>query len=102
MKHFYHFLYKLNLTIQYWGWAKYRYCEVLKKTFDNAKVATVDALDSCPTETIQRFCNQSWRFISAYRIGLTGKAAAWAIRKQKGHRTCLRRAMAHLDAILNP
>ncbi|KIJ94306.1 hypothetical protein K443DRAFT_57693, partial [Laccaria amethystina LaAM-08-1] len=31
------------------------------------------------------FINHSWRWMSAYRMGLTGDAAQWAVRKQKGH-----------------
>ncbi len=50
-----------------------------------AKEKAFEVLDACPTEVIQRFINQSWRFIDAYRNGLTGWAAAWVVRKQKGH-----------------
>ena len=39
--------------------------------------------------------------MEAYRIGLKEKAAAWAVRKQKGHRTVSQGAMMHLDAILS-
>ena len=38
--------------------------------------------------------------MSAYRMGLTGNAAQWAVRKQKGHRSVSRSAMMHLDAVL--
>jgi hypothetical protein len=38
-------------------------------------------------------------FMDAYRVPLSGKAAAWEVRKQKGHRTI---AMMHLDAVVNP
>ncbi|KAI9568516.1 hypothetical protein HD554DRAFT_2204973 [Boletus coccyginus] len=47
----------------YWGWCKYCYRE----------------LDACPTDIIHQFINQSWHFMSAYRLGLTGKAAEWAV-----------------------
>jgi hypothetical protein len=60
------------------------------------------ALDACPVDVIRKFINRSWRFMDAYRIPLSGKAAAWAVRKQKGHRTVSRTAMMHLDAVLNP
>ena len=73
------------MDLQYWGWAKYRYRQDSKKTFDDAKKAVVGALDSCPIEVIRRFINRAWRFMSAYRLGLKGKAAAWAVWKQKGH-----------------
>ena len=58
-------------------------------------------LDSCPVEVIRQFINRSWRWMSAYRMGLTGDAAQWAVRKQKGHRSVLRTVMMHLDAVLN-
>ena len=52
-----------------------------------AKTHTQEVLDACPTEVIQRFVNWSWRFVDAYKRGLTGEAAAWAVCKQKSHRT---------------
>ncbi|KAF9441615.1 hypothetical protein P691DRAFT_799222 [Macrolepiota fuliginosa MF-IS2] len=61
----------------YWGWYKYCYQQAPKNTFDGAKKATYVAFDACPVD--------SWRFMSAYHVGLTGKAATWAVCKQKGH-----------------
>ena len=90
-----------QLELQYWGWAKYRYRQVNKNTFKEAKEAAEDALNTCPVEVIRRFINRSWRWMSAYRMGLTGKAAQWAVRKQKGHRSASKTAMMHLDAVLN-
>ena len=66
----------------------------------DAKKAAVEALDACPDETIRRFVNRTWHFISAYRQGLKGKAAAWAVKKQKGHRSCSQRSMMYLEAVL--
>jgi hypothetical protein len=87
-------------------WAKYRYRQVEKNTFQQAKEAAfkLEALDGCPVEVIRRFINRSWRWMSAYRMGpmgLTGEAAQWAVRKQKGHHSVSRTAMMHLDAVLN-
>ena len=92
---------RLIYTSQYWGWAKYRYREVPKTTFAAAKVAALEALDSCPIEVIRRFINRSWRFMSAYRTGLTGKAAAWAVKKQRSHRSVPERARLAIEALLN-
>ncbi|EDR04366.1 uncharacterized protein LACBIDRAFT_330618 [Laccaria bicolor S238N-H82] len=86
----------------YWGWCKYRYREVDKKTFQDAKNAAKQYLEACPTEVIHRFINRSWRFMSAYRLGLTGHAAAWAVKKQKQHRQVSQRAMMSIEAVLNP
>jgi hypothetical protein len=49
---------------------------VEKKTFKDAKEAAQHFLEECPTEVIQRFINRSWRFMSAYRKGLTGHGCA--------------------------
>ena len=60
---------------QYWGWCKYRYREIPKKTFAEAKEVALECLNAYPVEVIRRFVNRSWRFMDAYRKGLTGKAA---------------------------
>ncbi|OAX33306.1 hypothetical protein K503DRAFT_664982, partial [Rhizopogon vinicolor AM-OR11-026] len=77
---------ELNPIEMYWGWCKYRYRQIMKANFTAAKKAAVEVLDSCPVEVIRRFINRSYRFMSAYRLGLTGKAAEWAVRKQKQRR----------------
>src|SRR5467141_3922261 len=56
------------------------------------------ALDACPTETLRRFCNRSFRFMDAYRKGLSVKAAAWCVKKQKGHRAISEAVMKEFDA----
>ena len=72
-----------------------------KSTFEGAKQCAVQQLDACPTEVIRKFINHSWRFMSAYRMGLTGKAAEWAMKKQKGHRQVSRSAMMSIEAVLD-
>lgn len=74
------------LNLKYWGWVKYRYRQVSKVKFQDAKDVALEYLNACTVDVIRRFINRSWRFMSAYRIGLKGKAAEWAVRKQKGHR----------------
>jgi len=88
-------------SLKYWGWCKYRYREEDKKTFQEAKDAVRKYLEACPTEVICRFINRSWRFMSAYCLGLTGYAAAWAVKKQKQHRQVSQRAMMSVEAVLN-
>lgn len=89
------------IQLQYWGWAKYRYREVPKKSFAEAKEVARRYLDACPPEVIRRFINRSWRFMSAYRKGLTGQAAAWAVQKQRQHRQVSQTAMMSIEAVLN-
>ncbi|KXN86542.1 hypothetical protein AN958_09952 [Leucoagaricus sp. SymC.cos] len=84
-----------------WGWCKYHYRQAPKKTFKDAKKAAREAFDSCPTDVIHHFINRSWRFMSAYCQGLTGKAAEWAVCKQKGHWAVSHSAMMHIKAIVS-
>ncbi|KAE9392941.1 hypothetical protein BT96DRAFT_967294 [Gymnopus androsaceus JB14] len=93
---------ELNPIEMYWGWVKYRYRQVPKVKFQDAKDTALEYLNACPVDVIRRFINRSWRFMSAYRIGLKGKAAEWAVRKQKGHRAVSASAMMQLEAVLDP
>lgn len=72
-----------------------------KEKFEHAKATARSCLNACPVEVIRRFFNRSWRFMDAYRKGLTGKAAEWAVRKQKSHRRAGPGAMMSVDAVLN-
>jgi len=72
--------------------------QIQKSSFEEAKKQVPIALDACPTETLRRFCNRSFRFMEAYRKGLSVKAAAWCVKKQKGHRAISEAVMKELDA----
>ena len=80
------FVIVLIIFFQYWGWCKYRYREADKKTFQDAKNAAILYFNACSAEVI-RFINQSWHFRSTYQLGLTGRAAEWAVQKQKQHQS---------------
>ena len=62
-----------------------------------AKERANQVLDACPKEVIQKFINCSWRFVDSYRKGLTSEAAAWVVKKQKGHRAVSEKAMKALE-----
>ena len=87
--------------MQYWGWCKGRYRDVYKVKFDDAKRTAVKYLNACPIDDIRQFFNHCWRFMDAYRQGLSGKAAEWAIWKQKSHCRIGPQAMMVLGVILN-
>jgi len=55
----------------------------------------------CPVEVIQHSFNHSWWFMDAYWQGLIGKAANWAIWKQKAHQRVGQAAMMLIEAVLN-
>ncbi|KZV74693.1 hypothetical protein PENSPDRAFT_572631 [Peniophora sp. CONT] len=92
---------ELNPIEMYWGWCKYRYRQEIKRTFEDSKRLVLKYLDACPTDVIRRFINRSWRFMSAYRRGLTGAAATWAVKKQRNHRQVSEGAMMSIEAVLN-
>ncbi|KAF9489413.1 hypothetical protein BDN71DRAFT_1529516 [Pleurotus eryngii] len=92
---------KLNPIEMYWGWCKYCYRQADKKSFQQAKEAAELYLNACPVEVIRRFVNRSWRFMSAYRCGLTGRVAEWAVRKQKGHHTVSGLAMLAIESLVH-
>ena len=63
--------------------------------FAAAKDKAFEVLDVCPAEVIQRF-------IDAYRDGITGCAAAWVVRKQKGHWSVSEQALKALEEVKAP
>ncbi|GES82983.1 hypothetical protein RCL_jg27849.t1 [Rhizophagus clarus] len=50
------------------------------------KITVPEALNSVLLEQIRRYSCHSWRFIDAYRKGLTGTAALYTVKKYKSHR----------------
>jgi hypothetical protein len=91
---------ELNAIEMYWGYSKTRYRQVKKTSFEHAKKEVVIALDACNIDIIRRFCNKSFRFIDAYRKGLSVKAATWYVKKQKRHRVILEEAMQAFKAYI--
>jgi hypothetical protein len=81
----------------YWGYAKARFRQVVKKTTKDGKREVPLALDACTTDILRRFCNRSFRFMDAYRKGLTITQAAWCVKKQKGHRAISKQIMDSMD-----
>ncbi|KAF9516801.1 hypothetical protein BS47DRAFT_1380805 [Hydnum rufescens UP504] len=61
---------ELNPIEMYWGYAKYRYHEVFKGAFAQAKEATLTSLNSCPLDTICCFINWSWQFMVSTSQGI--------------------------------
>ena len=49
----------------------------------------------------RRFINRSFRCMTAYQKGLTGKAALWAVWQQKSHLQVSQQAMMSINAVLN-
>ena len=88
---------ELNPIEMYWGYGIARYRQVIKTSFDHAKKEVRKALDACTSDTLRRFCNRTARFMDAYRKGLSVKAAAWCVKRQKRHRIISKEAMEAFD-----
>ena len=77
----------------YQGYSKSRYRQVKKTSFDYVKKEVVIALNACIIDIMRRFVNKLYKFIDAYRKGLSVKAAAQYIKKQKRYRVISKAAM---------
>ena len=69
--------------------------------FGDAKRVTHESLDVCLVDIIRWFFNRSWRFMEAYRGGLTGKAAEWVMHQQKSHQWAEEQAMVSIEENVN-
>ncbi|GAA5917195.1 hypothetical protein JCM5296_006964, partial [Sporobolomyces johnsonii] len=92
---------ELNVIEMYWGWVKTRYRQTVKKSWEEAKVAAVNALNACPPDVIRRFCRRAFRYMDAYRKGLSAVQAAFAVRKYSSHRCVPQSVFMSVDALLN-
>ncbi|QRV74793.1 DDE superfamily endonuclease [Ceratobasidium sp. AG-Ba] len=90
---------ELNPIEQCWGYAKRVYREFpASKSQADLKANTLAALNSVPLDSIRRFFNRSHRFVHAYRLGLSGQAAAWANKKYRGHRMLPPEVISEIEA----
>ncbi|KAF8516423.1 hypothetical protein BU17DRAFT_50854 [Hysterangium stoloniferum] len=55
-------------------------------SFPHAKKLLPECLDACSVTTIRHFFRKCWRYMSAYRQGLSGKQAEFSVKKYKSHR----------------
>ncbi|CAG8802744.1 12433_t:CDS:1 [Cetraspora pellucida] len=77
---------ELNYIESYWGAVKVNTCANYDYSFKSLKNIVLMALDSVPLIQIRKYSRRSLRYISAYRLGLSVKQAAFAVKKYKSHR----------------
>ncbi|OAX32505.1 hypothetical protein K503DRAFT_852125 [Rhizopogon vinicolor AM-OR11-026] len=89
---------ELNFIEMCWGFAKrvYRQFKLSSKE-DDLERNVIAACDSIPLQTMHKFAIRSRCFIDAYRKGLNGMQAAWAIKKYRGHRVLPKSIMQDFD-----
>ena len=57
------------------------------------------ALNSVSLCKIRRFARRCYRFMSAYRLGLSGRAAIFAAKKYKSHRKVPESVLMDIDIL---
>ena len=70
----------------FWGAAKKFTRENCEYTLSSLKTNLPLAFDSISVEQIRAYARLSWRWMDAYRHGLSGKAAEYAVKNNKSHR----------------
>jgi hypothetical protein len=70
----------------FWGRAKAYARENCDYTFPGLEKTVPLALESVDLEVICKFSRRAFRYMDAYRIGLTGQDAERQVKKYKSHR----------------
>src|ERR1044071_3347074 len=65
-----------------------------------AKELVPKCLDACPAQTIRRFFQKTWRYMDAYRKGLTGVMAEHAVKKFTSHRKITKQIMMEVAMLV--
>jgi len=81
---------ELNFIERYWSRVKWYTRQHSDGTVAWLKATATAAMKSeggcCDLTTIRRYARTSWRWVDAYRRGLDGVLASWAVRQSKCHR----------------
>jgi len=77
---------ELNYIESFWAEAK-RYSRLhCNYSFNHLKEVVPHALDSISLMKIRRFSRRFARYMSAYELGLSGKAAVFAVKRYRSYR----------------
>jgi hypothetical protein len=86
---------ELNFIEMYWAQVKRKVRSLCDYSFESLKRTVPEVLDQVGTDVafIRRIARHCYRYIDAYRIGLSVKLAAYAVKTYAGHRTIPNPAM---------
>lgn len=91
---------ELNYIEMYWGMAKQYTRANCEYSLPKTRESVIWAFDTISVEQICSFARLSYRWMDAYWHGLTGKAAEYAVKKNKKHRTINEEIMNRVNEFL--
>ncbi|KAH9095140.1 hypothetical protein Ae201684P_009995 [Aphanomyces euteiches] len=77
---------EFNFIEMYWGALKYYCRENCDYSFAKLLPTVEAAMEHVTLASIRRYARKCWRYMDAYRNGLSNEQAEWAVKKQRSHR----------------
>ena len=77
---------EMNFIEMYWGYVKRLVRKECDYNFNSLLTTVPTCLDAVPIAFIRRAAHKSFRYIDAYRLGLSPKQVEFAVKKYTSHR----------------